>query len=103
MGGPHAEILYVFARGVRPRVIVETGVEYGVSSAYFLAALEENGEGELWSIDLPTTVSSGRVNGDGRVDRAHVDSLSHVGAAVPTKLRSRWHLELGDSKELLAN
>ncbi len=101
MGGPHTEILYLFTRATRPKVVVETGVELGVSSAYFLQALSDNGAGELWSIDLPTVGAQGRVNQDGRTDLAHVDSLAQVGAAVPERLRARWHLLLGDAKDLL--
>ncbi|MGA8664529.1 MAG: class I SAM-dependent methyltransferase [Thermoplasmata archaeon] len=101
MGSPNAEVLYLFVRAARPRVVVETGVERGVSSAYFLQGLSDNGGGELWSIDLPTIGPSGRVNQDGRLDRAHVDSIDQVGQAVPDRLRKRWHLSLGDAKELL--
>jgi len=101
MGSPNAELLYVFVRAVRPQVVVETGVELGVSSAYFLQALQDNGAGELWSIDLPTVGPQGRMNQDGRLDRAHVDSIEQVGKAVPDRLRTRWHLKLGDARELL--
>ncbi len=100
MGGPAAEVLYLFARAVRPSVLVETGVELGVSSAYFLQALADNGVGELWSIDLPF-VGAGHTNADGRFDAAHVNSTGDVGRAVPDRLRSRWHLSLGDARELL--
>jgi len=34
-------------------VAVETGVCNGVSTAFLLLALERNGDGELYSIDLP--------------------------------------------------
>ncbi len=100
MGGPAAEVLYLFARAARPRAIVETGVELGVSSAYFLQALDDNGSGELWSIDLPF-VGGGHTNADGRFDAAHVDTTGDVGRAVPDRLRRRWHLSLGDARELL--
>jgi predicted O-methyltransferase YrrM len=103
MGGPHTEILYLFTRAARPKTVVETGVELGVSSAYFLQALKDNGGGDLWSIDLPTLGPGGRINADGRVDKAHVDNLSQVGAAVPDRLRPHWHLELGDAKHLLTS
>jgi predicted O-methyltransferase YrrM len=102
MGSPNAELLYVFVRAVRPQVVVETGVELGVSSAYFLQGLKDNGAGDLWSIDLPTVgASAGRVNQDGRLDQSHVGSLEQVGQAVPERLRGHWHLSLGDAKELL--
>ncbi|MCI4364633.1 MAG: class I SAM-dependent methyltransferase [Thermoplasmata archaeon] len=101
MGSPNAELLYVFVRAVRPRVIVETGVELGVSSAYFLQGLRDNNSGELWSIDLPTIGPSGRLNQEGRLDRSHVGSVDQVGKAIPERLRPRWHLSLGDARELL--
>jgi predicted O-methyltransferase YrrM len=101
MGSPNAELLYVYVRALRPRVVVETGVELGVSSAYFLQALHDNGSGDLWSIDLPTLGSAGRVNQDGRLDQSHVGSLDQVGQAVPDRLRTRWHLSLGDARVLL--
>ncbi|HTS32696.1 MAG TPA: class I SAM-dependent methyltransferase [Thermoplasmata archaeon] len=101
MGSPHAELLYLFVRAVRPAVVVETGVELGVSSAYLLQALADNAAGELWSVDLPTIGPAGRINQDGRLDRAHVDSMEMVGRAVPERLRGRWHLSLGDAREML--
>lgn len=39
--------LYSLARLLRPQVILEVGVSAGVSSAYFLKALEQNGKGTL--------------------------------------------------------
>ncbi len=101
MGSPHAELLYLFVRALRPAVVVETGVELGVSSAYLLQALADSGRGELWSIDLPTLGPGGRVNQDGKLDRSHVESVEMVGQAVPERLRGRWHLSLGDARDLL--
>ena len=40
-------------RKLRPALAVETGVCNGVSTAFLLLALVENGAGELWSVDLP--------------------------------------------------
>lgn len=48
-----ARCCYLFCRLVRPQTVVETGVAHGVSSAFLLAALRENGVGELYSVDLP--------------------------------------------------
>ena len=45
--------LYRLLRELQPRVAVETGVCNGVSTAFLLLALEDNGEGALHSIDLP--------------------------------------------------
>ena len=81
-----ARCCYAVVRCVQPAVVVETGVAHGVSSAYLLAALAENGVGEMHSIDLPPHDS-------GAEDR--------IGAAVPERLRSRWHLHRGMSRRLL--
>jgi len=45
--------LYVFCRHFQPEIVIETGVYYGASSAFILKALEANGKGHLYSIDLP--------------------------------------------------
>lgn len=84
------ELLYVLVRLRRPSVVVETGVLGGLSSAYVLNALEENGSGKLVSIDLgdesglPSDISN-----------------REIGWMVPESPRSRWDLRLGDSASLL--
>lgn len=78
------EALYLVVRATRPRVVVETGVLYGGSSAYILAALAENGEGELYSIDLP-----------------HEPREPHHGFLVPEEISGRWTLIIGDSRREL--
>lgn len=80
------ELLYGLVRALRPRLAVETGVATGVTSAYVLAALSDNGSGELHSIDLPT--------------RRFI-SAGYVGVAVPGALRSRWHYHWGPARRLL--
>ena len=77
---------YLVCRLLEPSVVVETGVAYGVSSAFILSALEQNGRGTLHSVDLPPT-SRGA---DG-----------FWGIAVPGELRERWHLHRGASKRVL--
>jgi predicted O-methyltransferase YrrM len=79
-------LCYAVARALRPLAVAETGVCYGVTSAYLLAALEANGQGHLYSIDLPPLGE----NGD-----------DFVGWLVPTHLRSRWTLQRGTSARLL--
>lgn len=73
--------LYSLVRITGAGTIVETGVAGGFSTTAFLAALEANGEGKLYSIDA--------------ADR------SKVGWAVPHRLRGRWDLRLGTSKKIL--
>lgn len=82
--------LYAVIRATRSRVVIETGVASGVSSAYILRALAVNGAGRLYSIDLPN-VQEGSVLPEGR----------QPGWIVPESLRERWVLQLGDSLELL--
>jgi hypothetical protein len=80
------ELVYSLVRGLRPEVVIETGVAQGITSAYILAGLSDNGVGELHSIDLPSRA----------MIRSHL-----VGAAVPQDLRDRWTYHWGPSKRLL--
>jgi methyltransferase family protein len=87
---PEAAELYAIVRAAKPRVIVETGVASGLSSAHILRALAANGAGTLYSIDLPN-VQEGSVLPKGRTS----------GWIVPDSLRDRWKLQLGDTWVLL--
>jgi hypothetical protein len=79
-------LCYGVCRSRKPKVVVETGVAHGVTSRFILHALEQNGVGELWSIDLPPL--------DKKANR-------FVGAVVPSELRSRWHLVRGATRRHL--
>lgn len=81
-----ARLCYAVIRAAGPKVVVETGVCYGVTSSYILCALEENRSGMLYSIDLPPLAQE--------ADRYH-------GCLVPPHLRKRWRLSRGPSKRLL--
>jgi predicted O-methyltransferase YrrM len=78
------QALYLLVRAARPRVIVETGVLYGASSAHLLAALALNGGGELHSIEI------------GRDPRE--PPHDHF---VPRELRPHWDLIIGNSRREL--
>jgi predicted O-methyltransferase YrrM len=78
------EALYLLVRAARPQVVVDTGVPYGGSSSHILAALERNGAGALYSIEL------------GRDQREPPHDYF-----VPADLRRRWSLILGDSRREL--
>jgi predicted O-methyltransferase YrrM len=78
------ESLYLLVRAAKPRVVVETGVLYGASSAHILAALACNGEGRLHSIDLP-----------------HKPGEPPHDFLVPKKLVGHWSLRVGDSRDEL--
>jgi predicted O-methyltransferase YrrM len=81
-----ARLCYLACRLLEPETVVETGVAYGVSSAYILTALRENGRGMLHSVDLPPLRRrSGRF----------------WGIAVDQDLRFRWRLHRGPSVSIL--
>jgi len=81
------QILYAAVRLRAPRTVLETGVHDGLSAAVMLRALERNQSGRLISIDLPSTDLPAGVSGPGWL--------------VHEALRARWHLMLGDARELL--
>ena len=81
-----ARLCYLVCRLIQPQTVVETGVAYGVSSAYILSALEANGGGTLYSVDLPPPRRS--------YER-------FWGVAVQDGLRGRWRLHRGTSASVL--
>jgi len=87
---PQGALLYLVVRAARPRRVVETGVRPGYSTAWILAALDANHEGEL------TSLGPGPVTG-----RASGVKDVTVGQFVPPALRTRWTLALGNSEERL--
>jgi predicted O-methyltransferase YrrM len=92
--------LYRLLRELRPQFAVETGVCNGVSTAFLLLALEDNGEGELHSIDLPEIAGEEYEQDrfwDGK-GGAVIPPGKEPGWMVPTELRDRWHLLLGRSQ-----
>jgi predicted O-methyltransferase YrrM len=74
-------VLYLLVRSVKPDIVVETGVLYGSSSAHILEALQENGTGQLYSIDLPNDP-----------DQPSQDFF------VRDVVKGRWQLIIGDAK-----
>jgi predicted O-methyltransferase YrrM len=81
-----ARCCYLACRMIKPEVIVETGVAYGVSSGFILRALEVNGRGTLHSIDLPPLRN---------------EHERFWGIAVPEALKVRWRLHRGSSARVL--
>ena len=81
-----ARFCYLACRLLEPAVVVETGVAYGVSSAFILRALKENGCGVLHSVDLPPLRRG---------------SERFWGIAVDESLRGRWILHRGSSGRVL--
>ncbi len=93
--------LYAIVRIRRPQVVVETGGTPGKSTAFMLRALERNGSGHLYTIDLPPQTASD----DRLLDRGQYHEQMPIGAhsgwIVPDELRSRHTLLLGPSREQL--
>jgi predicted O-methyltransferase YrrM len=81
-----ARCCYLLCRLLEPDVVVETGVAYGVSSAFVLRALDENGRGVLHSVDLPPL-------------RREYERF--WGIAVDGSLKGRWALHRGASGRVL--
>ena len=102
----HLSYLYGFVRYIArrfrgtPLKIVETGVQEGGSSAFILQALEDEANpGHLWSIDLPNAKYVSPLTA-GEIDET-LPEWSETGILVPQRLRSRWTLVLGDTREKL--
>jgi Methyltransferase domain len=81
-----SRLCYALARVIQPRAIIETGVCYGVTSAFLLQALQVNRFGVLHSIDLPPLGK---------------DADQFVGRLIPVRLCGDWKLHRGPSKRLL--
>jgi hypothetical protein len=95
--------LYALVRKLRTRVVVETGVCNGFSTAFLLLALQRNGIGELHSIDLPEMVGADYEPGtfwEGKQGAA-IPPGKEPGWMIPTGLRGRWRLAIGSSQEEL--
>jgi hypothetical protein len=92
-------LLYYSTRLERPEIVVETGVFDGLSSAFILKALRDNGHGRLCSIDLPARTPV-RASTDKMRD-ATLPAGAEPGWIVPDALRARWALRLGASRTLL--
>jgi hypothetical protein len=78
--------VWILARRLKPRIVVETGVDHGVTSRFILEALEQTGIGELFSID-----------------RAPIERKwqNEIGVAVDRGLRARWTYVRGSSRRRL--
>jgi len=81
-----APAIYSLVRLLKPKVIVETGVADGFTTSYILRALADNGEGRLYSIDLPHYL---------------LPQAKQPGWIVEEGLRGRWELRVGDAAEVL--
>lgn len=82
-----ATAMWCAVRHLHPVRVVETGVARGVTTRMVLEAIALNGEGHLWSVDLPYLF-----------DRS---LHGQTGAAVPDAHRERWTYVRGSSRRRL--
>jgi hypothetical protein len=70
--------VWCLVRHLRPAKIVETGVAHGVTSRFILEALKRNGNGHLWSVDLPPLERSWRRQVGMAVGEGHSDRWTYI-------------------------
>lgn len=80
-----ARLSYFLTLALKPAIVIETGVAFGVVSSFILAALARNGHGQLISIDLPPLGVP----------------AAAIGELIPDELRSRWTLVRGAATRVL--
>jgi predicted O-methyltransferase YrrM len=78
--------IWYLTRYRRPANVVETGVAHGLTSRFILEALERNGVGHLWSIDIAPLEQ---------------ESPAQIGIAVGDRHLRRWSYIEGSSRERL--
>ena len=83
-----AGVIHMSCKLLQPKTVVETGVARGATTTVILKALEENGVGHLYSVDLPG-LSWGY--------------KKHIGELVPQDLQNRWSLKLGPTSYVLSD
>ncbi|GAA3438113.1 O-methyltransferase [Kutzneria kofuensis] len=56
-------LLYALVRAIRPKVVVEFGTSYGISTLHLAAAVRDNGTGHVYGTELSATkVTAARAN-----------------------------------------
>ncbi|MBS3781630.1 MAG: class I SAM-dependent methyltransferase [Candidatus Thermoplasmatota archaeon] len=94
LGEESGQKLYDLIRHVEPELMVETGVCNGFSSSIILKAMEDADRGHLYSIDLPVNIDEIR---DEEKTGAVLPPGKESGWAVPSPLRERWTLKVGNT------
>lgn len=89
-------MLYLITRVIKPEIFVETGVLNGFSSAFILLAMQRNGRGILYSIDLPSDAPEILEQGTTLLPKG-----KSTGWVIPAELCERHELLLGPSQILL--
>ena len=93
--------LYVIMRALRPETVVETGGTPGKSTAFILRAMQRNGCGHLYTIDLPPAAVQETQLAVRESYHESLPSGASSGWVVPHELKARHTLLLGSSREHL--
>lgn len=80
-------LAYALTKILEPKLVLETGVAYGVTTETILTALAGNGDGRLYSVDLAPLRDN--------------PSESAIGIMVRPQHRSRWKFNSGSSRDVL--
>jgi hypothetical protein len=93
-------LIYFVVRHIQPKIVIETGVGPGSSSAFILKALEDNKNGVLYSIDLPgnDAIAYPKI---GKNFNIHTPKGWSIGWFIPPWLKHRHKLIIGDSRKEL--
>lgn len=95
-------ILFALARAIQPKVVIETGIAAGVSTAFLGAALIENGYGRLYSIELPPKEVEYQRQADGALfDWPELGVAWAVPPPIREGLRGRHVMVLEDVRSAL--
>jgi len=90
--------VYCMTRHLKPKKVVETGVAHGLTSRFILEALARNGDGHLWSIDLPPVEQEWRAQVGAAVGDAHADRWTYIAGSsrrrLPALLASLGQIDL---------
>jgi len=78
--------IWCLTRHMKPKKVVETGVAHGVTSRFILEALGKNGDGHLWSIDLPPVDRFWRKQVGAAVGEGHADRWSYISGSSRRRL-----------------
>lgn len=99
-----ALFLYWVVRKLNPKVVVQTGVCNGLSSAFMMLALAKNGsDGTLHVVDMPPVYDSTDANWkvEGKVYGVTIPEGKTSGWLVPDAYSDRFEVLNGDAKDLL--
>ena len=100
----YRNFIYSLIRNRKPKIILETGVLHGLTSAWILKAIKDNGYGSLISIDLPRRDwfehFGKKPFGPGGDAEFEIEEQK-PGWIIPDNLHESWSLHLGPSSKYL--